>query len=120
MPIPDLRSKNVQLNQTPSGTPGTGNMRLGERIVFTDDMSLKSNPGTVVGEHSGFCTLVRQTAGADTYQCEATFRLLDGEITVATLIVLPRPNGQTISVPISGGSGKYRNIRGQIKVTKIN
>jgi len=78
-------------------------MRLGERIVFTDDMSLKSNPSTVVGEHSGLCTLVRQTAGADTYQCEATFRLQDGEITVATLIVLPRANGQTIAVPISGG-----------------
>jgi hypothetical protein len=48
----------------------------------------------LVGQHSGFCTLVRVGPGDErTYQCLATFALPDGQITARGLISFPLAGG---------------------------
>jgi hypothetical protein len=88
---------------------------------------LPANPGKVIGQHSGFCTRVRTTEPVDVpdlYQCEATFKfekdLPVGQVTARGLVGLPRPPGQTDAFAISGGTGAYDNLRGQVKVKKIS
>ena len=116
-PIQPLRGVLVNARELPS--PPTSQ---GDQIIFTDAISDSANPGVVIGEHSGFCTLVRVTPGGtpDVYQCEGTIRLPNGQITGRGLVSIPRPDGDTATVAITGGTGVYDNLRGQARVTKIS
>jgi hypothetical protein len=116
MPIPSLHSKFVKANLPPFPS------HVGEQFAFTDDISFLSKPNQIVGQHSGSCTLVRESPGndPDIFQCEATYDLPDGQVTARGLVALPRPAGQTDAFAISGGTGKYDNLRGEVRVTKVN
>ncbi len=93
---------------------------LGDQRVFTDELrevDKNNNPtGPLVGEHSGFCTLVRKGPGNERiYQCFATIRLKDGLITGRTLFDLNAP--ATVKAAITGGTGKYDRAQGEITAT---
>lgn len=132
MPVPSLHSKNVAavvipppvVPPPPPGAPPPppASVGIGEQIVFTDDIAFLTDPGNVIGHHSGFCTRVRGGTPGNTnrYQCEATFRLPGGQLTARGVVDLPRPAGQTDPFAISGGTGAYDNIRGEVRVTKIS
>jgi hypothetical protein len=114
--IKPLHGKNLQ------ATPGASfPTTIGGQFAFTDDVSLLDDANkTRIGEHSGFCTLVRVTPGnaPDVFQCEATFGLPDGQVTARGLVAIPRPVGQTDAFAVSGGTGKYDDIRGEVRNTK--
>jgi hypothetical protein len=115
-PIKPLHGKNLQ------ATPGAlFPTEIGGQFAFTDDVSRLDDPNkTRIGEHAGFCTLVRVTPGnaPDVFQCEATFELPDGQVTARGLVAIPRSNGDTDAFAISGGTGAYDNIRGEVRNTQ--
>jgi hypothetical protein len=96
----------------PAGTPH-GDL-LGDQRVFTDDLfDAHKHP---VGQHSGFCTVVRVGPGTQrVYQCLATFLLPDGQIIARGLIMFPLAGG--IRVAIAGGTEAYDRARGDITAT---
>jgi hypothetical protein len=105
-------------NSSPEVQPRPANTlhgdQLGDQRVFTDDLFDENNQP--VGQHSGFCTLVRVGPGDErTYQCLATFSLLDGQITGRGLITFPL--AAEVTVAITGGTGTYRHARGEITLT---
>ncbi len=129
-PIPPLQntrlhSKNVALAVIPppvvTPSPPPASIGIGELIVFSDDISLPDDPSTKIGEHSGLCTRVRATPGApgntNLYQCQATFTLPEGQVTARGVVALPVALGDSNLFAISGGTEKYDNLRGQVKVT---
>jgi hypothetical protein len=70
----------------------------------------------LVGQHSGFCTLVRVGPGDErTYQCLATFALPDGQITARGLISFPLAGG--IRVAVTGGTETHLRAQGEITAT---
>jgi Allene oxide cyclase barrel like domain len=91
---------------------------IGDHFVFTDN--LRDAQNNVVGQHSGFCTRVRVIPGADPdlWQCLPTFTLPDGQVTARGVLPIPRPEGHVATLAITGGTEKYNNLRGQVKVTK--
>jgi hypothetical protein len=96
----------------PASTPHGD--QLGDQRVFTDDLFDQSN--RPVGQHSGFCTLVRIGPGAQrTYQCLATFGLPDGQITARGLLSFPLAGG--IRFAITGGTEAYLRAAGEVTAT---
>jgi hypothetical protein len=86
---------------------------LGDQIVFTTQL-LKGD--TEVGHQGGVCTVTsveRQEA-----QCIATYSLRGGQITGQALIRLDDP--APYAVAITGGSGKYQGVEGEIHVQPIS
>jgi len=67
---------------------------------------------TEVGHQGGVCT-VTSVARAEA-QCVATYALPGGQITGQALIVLGDP--APYAVAITGGSGKYKGVEGEIRV----
>jgi hypothetical protein len=116
MHVPQLHSRFVKANLPPFPN------RIGEQFAFTDDISFLSKPNEIVGQHSGICTLVRESPGndPDIFQCEATHKLPDGQITARGLVALPRPAGHTAAFAISGGTGAYDNLRGEVRSKKLS
>jgi hypothetical protein len=82
---------------------------LGDQIVFTTQL-LRGD--TEVGHQGGVCT-VTSVARAEA-QCVATYALPGGQITGQALIVLGDPS--PYAVAITGGSGKYKGVEGEIRV----
>jgi type II secretory pathway pseudopilin PulG len=82
---------------------------LGDQIVFTTQL-LKGD--TEVGHQGGVCT-VTSVARAEA-QCIATYVFRGGQITGQALI---RPGDPApYAVAITGGSGKYEGVEGEIRV----
>jgi hypothetical protein len=102
------------------GFPRQGK-RLGDRVVFTDDIiSVNGAPPTGAGQHSGFCVLVREP---DLWLCEAGFILPGipgtpfangGQIQARGLMDFA---GGAFQAAITGGIGDYHQARGQIAGT---
>ena len=86
---------------------------LGDQIVFTTQL-LKGD--TEVGHQGGVCT-VTSVARAEA-QCLATYALPGGQITGQALIVLGDP--APYAVAITGGSGKYKGVEGEIRVQPVS
>ena len=113
--IPLLHGKFVQGRAIPR------NDASDDQFAFTDDLSFQDDPNFArVGEHSGVCIRVREAVGNDPglYQCEATFKLPDGQVTARGLVAIPVPVGESNLFAISGGTDRYDNLRGDVKVTK--
>jgi hypothetical protein len=108
-----LASKNVQYREIRS----PGGDKIGDQNVFSDDLLDDGN--NTVGKHLGFCTRVRVTPPnvLDVFQCEATYDLPDGKVTARGLVEIPLPAGKPVTLAISGGTDRYKNLRGQITVT---
>jgi hypothetical protein len=85
---------------------GTG---LGDQIVFTTQL-LRGD--TEVGHQGGVCTVT--SAVRVEAQCLATYALPGGQITGQALIVLPDPAPYLVA--ITGGSGRYKGVEGEIHV----
>jgi hypothetical protein len=85
---------------------GTG---LGDQVVFTTQL-LRGD--TEVGHQGGVCTVT--SAVRVEAQCLATYVLPGGQITGQALIVLPDPAPYLVA--ITGGSGKFKGVEGEIHV----
>src|SRR3954471_7681309 len=97
------------------GDPGT---TLGDRDVFTDDVS-RTRGGRVIGFDGGECTSVRidEPTYSQTRQCIVTLSLPRGQLTAQGLYTatgdeLPAP----FTFAITGGTGKYIGATGQVRV----
>jgi hypothetical protein len=88
---------------------GAAGTSLGDHVIFTTRL-LKGD--TTVGHQGGVCTVT--SAAADEAQCLATYSLPGGQITGQALIVLPDPT--PYAVAITGGSGKYTGVEGEVRV----
>jgi hypothetical protein len=111
-----VTGKTTQLNLLDLGDQG---FTLGDQIAFSDDLSAAPNAKDA-GFDGGSCTLVRVTdaeAQTGTVQCLITYSLEGGQITTAGLLTLT--NGGflgTQTAAITGGTGLYRNARGDSKL----
>ena len=97
----------------------TGKFSLGDRVVFSDDL-FTAKGGKSLGIDGGVCTVVRITDaanGSGVLACEITFDLPDGQIATQELHTLTNGNlTGTQPGAITGGTGKYRDAKGQVSV----
>jgi len=99
------------------GLPSTG-----ARAIFTERLyRLKgSKVGARVGRTEGLCTVIGTWGNshrAPAY-CTASYALPDGKILVAGFGPFPVGPGGA-KVPIVGGTGRYANARGYVKVSDL-
>ena len=112
-----ITGKTVQLNLVDAGEPG---FTLGDTIALSDDLRAGDRPAGVDG---GACTLVRiadADAQSGTAQCLVTYSLDDGQVTTQGLFTLT--NGGFLGAQeaaITGGTGRYRNARGEARLEFI-
>jgi hypothetical protein len=86
---------------------------LGQQIVWTDDIYRKGRAGKV-GEQSGFLTIVRGLPSTGVrFQNVSTFTLPKGQITAQGIW---DSDMSRITLAITGGTGRYDRIRGEIDV----
>lgn len=96
-----------------------GTFSLGDRVAFSDDL-LSSKGGTTLGTDGGACTVTRVTdaaTGSGVLLCAVTFSLPGGDIETQALNTLTNGgfNG-TQAASITGGTGKYRHVSGQLSI----
>ena len=107
-----VTGKTTQLNLLDLGEKG---FTLGDQIAFSDDLITEPN-AEAAGLDGGICTLIRVTdadAQTGTVQCLITYSLKGGQVTTQGLLTLT--NGGflgTQGAAITGGTGLYRNARG--------
>lgn len=80
----------------------------GDLLVFGNDIYDASNK-TKIGTDQGFC--IRIKLGVS-YECYWTLRLADGQIMVQG----PDFDGGDSMLAVTGGTGKYRDARGEMKL----
>lgn len=108
-----VAAKTAQLNLLDLGEQG---FTLGDEIAFSDDLRSKSG-NKPAGIDGASCTLIRVTdadAQTGTVQCHVTYLLKGGQVTTQGLLTLT--NGGFLGVQtaaITGGTGVYRNARGE-------
>jgi hypothetical protein len=89
----------------------------GDQYVFTSDLSREDKK---VGIDGGVCTVVRTTDGASTLHCDGINSLPGGQITTAGLVSYGPGDEAFKKDPyffaITGGTGKYRTARGEVKI----
>jgi hypothetical protein len=110
-----LYGQTVQDNFLDLGAEG---LTLGDRDVFSDDLS-ETRGGDVIGYDAGECTAVRidEEFYEATFQCLVTASLPRGQITVQGLVTFT--NGEPDSpalLAVTGGTRRYRNATGQVRV----
>lgn len=95
---------------------------LGDEFVFSDDLS-RHKGGKTIGIDGGVCTLVRidQSAGTFTQQCVVSATLPGGQITVQGLATFSEADETpTFTLPVTGGSGRYKDAGGQVRVEELS
>lgn len=100
---------------------GDPDFSQGDQVAFTNDLL---RGGTKVGKDGGWCVATRLTAaGAATFECVGSNRLPGGQVTVQGLVTYG-PDEEIKEEPyffaITGGTGKYRNARGQVKIEEVS
>jgi hypothetical protein len=81
----------------------------GDLYVFSDDVFFASDPANKVGRADGRCMLIDPSLGR--FGCTTVTSLPNGDITTeGTLINIP---GATSRGAITGGTGDFRNARGE-------
>jgi hypothetical protein len=115
-----LYAPTVQLKLLDLDDPGFG---LGDEAVFSDDLLTAPN-GKTVGFDGGVCTVVRvKDAGtqAGVLQCLVTYSLPHGQVTTQALTDTAGGGlAGTQLAAITGGTGRYRNARGQATIEFLN
>lgn len=100
---------------------GADGLSQGDRFVFNDDLFRN---GKRVGFDGGECTVVRKgdAPGAASYHCVYTLVLPGGQITVQGLFTENEVGGRqrTVSFAITGGTKRYRNVRGELLDERLN
>jgi len=87
---------------------GKADKNLGDLLVFANDVYDAANK-TKVGTDQGFC--IRITLGT-AYECYWTLKLKDGQIMVQG----PDVDGSDSMLAVTGGTGKYMDVRGEMKL----
>jgi hypothetical protein len=92
-----------------------------DQFVFTNDL-LRGKER--VGSDGGVCTVTRLTAeGASTVYCSGSNALPGGQITVSGLIDYAPDEEfkqEPYSLAITGGTGKYRTARGEVRIKELS
>jgi hypothetical protein len=105
-----LVARATEQNFVDTGDPGPS---LGDMFVFRERLS---SEGQRVGHDGGVCTL---TSKRMELSCEVTVQLEGGQVASQGLISEQGPEPHTFVIPITGGSGIYRNVRGQARVREL-
>jgi hypothetical protein len=105
-----VNAVNTEQNFLDLGAAGSS---LGDQIVFTGQL-LRAD--SEVGHQSGVCTVTSLVRGEA--QCIATYSLRGGQITGQARIGLGNPGAYAVAV--TGGSGEYRGVEGEIRVQPIS
>jgi hypothetical protein len=93
----------------------------GDQFAFTNDLF---RGDTKVGADGGVCTVARVDAdGGSTVYCTGSNSLPDGQVAVSG--VIDYGPGEEIkrdqySLPITGGTGKYRTARGEVTFQDVS
>jgi hypothetical protein len=91
------------------GSPGESE---GDLFVFAGD-TYKNKGGAKVGRAAGTCTTL-STGPAGEVMCVINFSLPGGQISTQGLSVTADEfGGETVSFPITGGTGRYRHVHGE-------
>ena len=106
----------VQEAEIDLGEPGDS---LGDQFVTSSDLF---RAGEKVGIDGVVCTLVRlEPMVSATSQCVATAELPKGQISVQGLLTFTEETeGEPFKLAITGGTGKYKEAQGELKVTQIS
>ena len=113
-----LRAKEVKETYTDVGDP---EYSQGDVIAFANDLFRGDKK---VGEDGGVCTVTRVAAdGASSVHCSGSNSLPGGQIAVAGLIDYGPDETykqDPYSLPITGGTGKYRAARGEVTIKELS
>jgi hypothetical protein len=99
---------------------GDANLSTGDQVPFSNDLY---RDGSKVGEDGGWCVLTRIAGGASTYECVGTNSLPDGQLTAQGLVTygLREPiRTDPYFLAITGGTGKYRGARGEVRIQEVS
>jgi hypothetical protein len=112
--------KTVTMTFLEKNTAGTfvdvdesGGQSVGDVFVFQSDL-LDPATHAKVGTVEGHCMLI--TASGDLTDCDASGMLAGGQIRVSGAST----DAETNVLAVTGGTGIYRNVRGQITTTSID
>lgn len=106
-----LHFRNVQGVEADLGEPGFG---PGNRFTFLDHLFQN---GEKVGELGGDCVVVDLDGQTGfTTQCQATASLPGGQIAAQGLIAIKNERFQHFSLAVTGGTGDYRTVGGEVRV----
>jgi hypothetical protein len=103
---------------------GKNGLSLGDRFVFSDDLS---KDGKQVGTDGVDCVIVRldpkdateANLKAVTQHCVVTLSLPEGQITGQALLTFTNtPTPPPFTVAITGGTGEFRTAHGEVQVTE--
>lgn len=96
---------------------------VGDSFALSSDLYTDSTQLDRVGEAGVACTQTSVTRGpAGEVECSFTVALHDGQITATGLVDLASattPNGR-FTMPVVGGTSRYRNAKGEVTVAVIN
>lgn len=113
-------NKTVRLTFTEKDTAGTfvdvdhsGGQSVGDMFVFQSDL-FDPSTNAKVGTVEGHCVLI--TASGDISDCDTSGILAGGQIRVSGA----SSDADTNVLAVTGGTGIYRNVRGQLTTTSID
>jgi hypothetical protein len=92
---------------------GASGFSQGDEFIFHD--VLKNHDGKRVGDDGGVCTIT--SLALQQANCQVTLSLPGGQIATQGLST---HGVTTFSVPVTGGSGVYRNVRGELVVHQVS
>jgi hypothetical protein len=100
---------------------GGADLGVGDQFAFSNDLF---SGGEKVGEDGGLCIVTRVTAGgATTWKCVGSNTLPGGQITAQGLVTYG-PGEEIKADPylfaITGGTGRYRAARGEVKIEETS
>ena len=106
----------VQEAEIDLGEPGDS---LGDQFVTSSDLF---RAGERVGVDGVVCTIVRlEPMVSATAQCVATAEFRKGQITVQGLLTFSEETeGDPFRLAITGGTGKYKEAHGELKVVEVS
>jgi hypothetical protein len=87
----------------------------GDLFVATNRLVAPSDSSRVIGHEDDTCTLVAVTATGGRFECTGTAFLAGGSV----MIQGPFNVGGTARLAVAGGTGHYRNARGQVNVRDL-
>lgn len=84
----------------------------GDMLVFVEELFSRAHPSEKVGELEGRCTLINPAT--ERFECTAVSTFARG--TIATQGILINVQGAVSVGGVTGGTGKYRGARGEIRI----